>query len=112
MKATGMLLFCCLLNHRCLENVKDGKSVAPSLRLMQRIIDAQPESSNKAWGNLSKSRILGTGGRAGGANAGGVRQKHEILETLDTHYNLLNLLVDVSCETRAVAVSRCLCYSV
>ncbi|CAN0247552.1 unnamed protein product, partial [Ectocarpus fasciculatus] len=36
----------------CLENVEGGKSVAPSLRLMQRIIDAQPEiSTNNAWAN-------------------------------------------------------------
>lgn len=80
-------------DRRCLENVKDGKSVAPSLRLMQRIIDAQPESSTGAWGSETRG---GSNIRSGGAGAGVVRRKDEILETLDRDHNLLNLLVDVS----------------
>ena len=74
------------LGHRCLDNVKDGKSVAPSLRLMQRIIDAQPESPSNA-----SSSSWGSAGRVGN-----VRCKDEILEMLDRECRLLKLLVDVS----------------
>lgn len=73
---------------RCLENVEYGKSVAPSLRLMQRIIDAQPEISINAWTNA----VVGGAARI----AGGVGRKDEILETLDKDRSLLKLLVDVS----------------
>lgn len=73
---------------RCLENVEDGKSVAPSLRLMQRIIDAQPEISINAWTNA----VVGGAARS----AGGIGRKDEILETLDKDRSLLKLLVDVS----------------
>lgn len=76
------------VRRRCLENVEDGKSVAPSLRLMQRIIDAQPEISINAWTNA----VVGGSARS----AGGVGRKDEILETLDKDRSLLNLLVDVS----------------
>lgn len=76
------------VRRRCLENVEDGKSVAPSLRLMQRIIDAQPEISINAWTNA----VVGGGTRS----AGGVGRKDEILETLDKDRSLLKLLVDVS----------------
>lgn len=77
---------------RCLENVKDGKSVAPSLRLMQRIIDAQPEGSAGTWSDIAG------GGRGGGdaRNSGGAMRKDKILETLERDFDLLELLVDVS----------------
>jgi len=84
-KATQQRL---LLLHRCLENVEDGKSVAPSLRLMQRIIDAQPEISINSWTNA----VVGGGARS----TGGVGRKDEILEILDKDRSLLKLLVDVS----------------
>lgn len=80
------------LRHRCLENVQDGKSVAPSLRLMQRIIDAQPELSTTAWTHA----VVGGGGVGGARSGGGASRKDEILETLDKDRSLLKLLVDVS----------------
>lgn len=79
---------------RCLENVKDGKSVAPSLRLMQRIIDAQPEGSAGSWSDIAGGG--GGGGLGGARNSSGVARKDEILETLDRDFDLLALLVDVS----------------
>eukprot|EP00752_Nemacystus_decipiens_P004045 g3704.t1 len=79
----------------CLENVEDGKSVAPSLRLMQRIIDAQPEISINAWTNA----VVGGAARS----AGGVGRKDEILETLDKDRSLLKLLVDELLRYRANA---------
>lgn len=90
---------CCCFSwdaQRCLENVKDGKSVAPSLRLMQRIIDAQPESSSNSNASHTWSSRRVAGSSAGVAGAGDVRCKDEILETLDRDCHLLELLVDVS----------------
>eukprot|EP00903_Cladosiphon_okamuranus_P019913 g18301.t2 len=79
----------------CLENVEDGKSVAPSLRLMHRIIDAQPEISINVWTNT----VVGGAARS----AGGVGRKDEILETLDKDRRLLKLLVDELLRYRAKA---------
>ncbi|CAM9482017.1 unnamed protein product [Scytosiphon promiscuus] len=78
----------------CLENVEGEKSVAPSLRLMQRIIDAQPEAStSNAWANAVVGSASG-GGTGGARSSGGAGRKDEILETLDKDRSLLKLLVD------------------
>lgn len=77
--------------------------MAPSLRLMQRIIDAQPEiSTNNAWANAvvgggtAGGGVGGGGGIGGARGAGGAGRKDEILETLNKDRSLLQLLVDVS----------------
>lgn len=101
----------------------EGQSVAPSLRLMQRIIDAQPESpvgarGKPSGGALSRglgSGLLGAGGGGGGSAGGGgggggagggggsgKKSKDEILVTLEEDNGLLKLLVDVRHWSRAL----------
>ena len=70
--------------------------MAPSLRLMQRIIDAQPEGSAGNWSDIAGAGGVGGGSLGGARNSGGVARKDEILETLDRDFDLLALLVDVS----------------
>lgn len=78
--------------NRSLDNVERGNSVAPTLRLMQRIIDAQPESP-ATWGKMSGRRVLGSGG---GASIAGMK-KDELLVYLEKRKEggLLHLLVEV-----------------
>lgn len=64
--------------------------MAPSLRLMQRIIDAQPVT-----GTFARS-VVGGGGRRGVVGGTAEMVKDDILVELDRQKGLLNLLVEVT----------------
>lgn len=77
--------------------------MAPSLRLMQRIIDAQPETSSFARA-VGGGAVGKRGSGAVGTGVPGGVPKDEILMALDGQKGLLNLLVEVSWRTHFVWV--------